>query len=118
MKCKKCNNYISDYSNGCSFCKAEKIKRTYVLLFVLSLILLSLFGIPEFIRSIEDDEFIGIWLKYSLTISILSFIVIIIFSKYFLNKHFNKLINIPYTINDLLFVNNINSYKYIAIIHI
>lgn len=114
MKCKKCNNYISDYSNGCFFCKTKKIKRTCILLLIILLISLSPFGIPEFIRSIQGEEFIGIWLKYSLAFSILVFVTIVIFSKCFLNKHFNKLINIPYTINDLLFINNINGFKYVA----
>ena len=114
MKCKKCKNYIPDYSNECYFCRLNKMKLIYVLLFILSLISLSILGIPEYILSIQGEEFIFTWLKYALTLSILAFIVIIIFAKYFLNKHFDKLINIPYTVNDLLFINDIGDYWYVA----
>lgn len=114
MKCDKCNNYVSDDLNDCFFCKVKKFKRIGIIGLIILLILLSPFGIPEFIRAIQGKDFVGIWFIYSLAVAVLGFITTIIFSKYFLNKHINDLTQIPYTINDLLFINDIKEFKYVA----
>lgn len=114
MKCNKCNNYVTDTLNECFFCKVKKFKKIGIITLILLLLLLSPHGIPEFIRAIQGKDFIGIWVMYSLVIAVLGFIATVIFSKHFLDEHADDLAKIPYTLNDLLFINDIKGFKYIA----
>jgi len=89
--------------------------------FTCSISLISIFtalmasrGIPEFIRSIQGEDFIGIWIIYSSIVFAIGILTINIFSKFYIDKHSDEILNQKYNDVDLMFINTFSRYKYIG----
>ena len=75
------------------------------------LVLGAVNNFPEFIRSIQGEDFVGLWWKYDIAVYVLALIAEIVVCTIITNHHKNTLINMNYSDSDLMLLQGFSSFK-------